>query len=160
MDCLVRCHIAGWHIRIEEPKVEGILSAGSSTENIALHLAQVAPDVLIPGDMQELVQDWVEVRLDLVLVLLGVYPHKGRPRLVHREENGKIMCWRRPTGKVALGMLRELAAEKAVGAPVSLLTFERTVCGRMAAGAAASVGRTADCAGDVNIHFGETIICS
>jgi hypothetical protein len=55
--------------------------------------------------MQELVQDWVKVRLKLVLVLLGVYPYNGRPLLVHREENGKIVCWRMATGKAALSLL-------------------------------------------------------
>ncbi len=76
MDCLVRCYVAGCHIWIQEPEVERVLPAGSSTENIALHLAQAASDIsVVPGDMQELVEDWVEVRLNLVLVLLGVYPY-------------------------------------------------------------------------------------
>lgn len=70
-----------------------------------MHLAQAAPDIFVPGDVQELVKDWVEVRLDLVFVLLSVYPDKGRPVLVHREENSKIMCWRRATGKAALSLL-------------------------------------------------------
>jgi hypothetical protein len=63
------------------------------------------------------------------------------------------MGWRRPIGEVALGMLRKLAAEKAMGAPVSLLTFKRAVGGGMAAGASASVGRAANCAEDVKIHI-------
>jgi lipid-binding SYLF domain-containing protein len=70
------------------------------------------------------------------------------------------MLRRRAIGKVVSGMLGKLAAEKAMGAPVSLLTFTRAVGGGVAAVAAASLGRTADCAGDVNIHFGETIMCS
>lgn len=104
--------------------------------------------------MQELVEDWVEERLVLVLVLPGIYPDERRPRLVHGEEDGKAMGWRRPIGKVALGMLRKLAAEKVMGTPVSLLTFKRAVGGGTAAGAAASLGRAADCAEDVNIHLG------
>lgn len=154
MDCLVHCNVLGCHIWIQEPEVERVLPAGSSTENIALHLAQAASDIsVIPGDMQELVQDWVEVRPNLVFNLLSVYPHKGRPLFVHREENSKIVCWRRATGEVVLSLLFEFSAEEAMGAPISLLTFKRAVGGGMAAGASASLRRTADCAVDVNIHI-------
>jgi hypothetical protein len=39
-----------------------------------------------------------------------------------------------------------------MGTPIRLLTFKRAVGGGMTAGAAASLGRAANCALDVNVH--------
>lgn len=86
-------------------------------------MAQATTDVVIAGDVQEVVENWVEVVPNLVFVLFGIHPDEGRPLLGHGKENGEVVVRGRASGKVILSTCGELAAKKPMGSPVGLLTL-------------------------------------
>lgn len=129
MECLVGHEAANGDVWVQVPYIYGVWICLSPAEDIATDTMQRTSNIAyMAGNLEQLVQLRVEI-VDLISIPLGVDPDDRWVIFAHGEVYGKVVVRRRTSGG---GDETELPAQKAMGTPVGLLTFDGAIGSRAA----------------------------
>jgi hypothetical protein len=132
-------------ISIEIPDVKSVSIGLPPAEAVPTNAKQITADIpVVPKNDEKLIELGVKIPL-FVFVFVAVYPNKTRRARCHRKVDREVVFGRRSSGEIRLGRVFKFAAQKFVGSPVGLLTFQGAVRSRAARRTEPRIRHPTDC---------------